>query len=113
MNSFLQISRNSLCVFGLLGLAACAHTSASRVDTTDAVKLDKKLVRESVIFEADAKNGAVVPEISAPRLRAVWIPERTENDRLVEAHREWILDGDVTILGIPHSQPKSIGVKKK
>lgn len=85
----------------------CAHVQPQEVAARDAAKLDRKLVRDAVVFEDGAKDGAVVPEISSPQLRAIMIPERVENNRLIEAHREWVLDGDVAILGIPHSTVRS------
>lgn len=91
-------------------LASCSHSRPSEsVPPEEAAKLNRKLVRESVVFESGAKDGAVVPEISAPQLRAVLVPERIENNRLIESHREWVLEGDVSLLGIPSEK----GVKKK
>jgi hypothetical protein len=87
-----------------IGLMGCAHTPAATVPQAEAAKLDRNLVRDAVVFESGAKDGAVIPEISAPRLRAVWIPERVENNRLIEAHREWLLEGNVSILGITPSK---------
>lgn len=81
--------------------AGCAHSKMSSVSEAEAAKLDRKLVRDSVVYESGTKDGAVVPEISAPGLRAVWVEERREGNRLIEGHREWVLEGDVMILGIP------------
>lgn len=86
-------------LFGIV--SGCAHKSIDKVSPDDAAKLDQNLVRDAVVFEPGTKDGAVVPEISAPRLRAIWIGERIEGNRLIEAHREWILEGDITLLGIP------------
>ena len=93
--------------------AGCAHGSASGVAPEDAAKLDRKLVRDAVVFDPGTKDGAVVPEISAPSLRAMMVPEHVENNRLVEKHREWVLEGDVAILGIPNIQSKQNGSSHK
>ncbi|MCM0606261.1 MAG: hypothetical protein KA715_09235 [Xanthomonadaceae bacterium] len=91
--------------FCALAFTGCAHTRSQEVVPPDeAARLSRQLVRESVVFETGAKAGAVVPEISAPQLRAVMIPEKIENNRLIEAHREWILEGDVSLLGIPQEK---------
>lgn len=87
----------------ILAASACAHKE-QKVDPKDAVRIDPKLTRESVVFEPGSERGAVVPDISAPRLRAIWVEERIENGRLIEAHREWQLEGDVVILGTPLTQ---------
>lgn len=89
--------------------ASCAHNRPSDVSPEEAARFDRNLVRETVVFEANTKSGATVPDVSSPQLRAVWIPERVEGNRLIEAHREWILEGDVSILGIP----KQSGAKSK
>ena len=83
MNKFIQIS--SLIV--AISLVGCAHTPTSEVAPEDAAKLDRKLVKDSVVFEDGTKDGAVVPEISSPRLRAVLMPERVENNRFVSSCR--------------------------
>lgn len=90
----------------LIGVAGCAHNKVEPVSEADAARLDRTLVKDTVVYEGSAKDGAVVPDVSAPRLRAIWVPERQENGRLIEAHREWLLEGDVVILGIPKSQKK-------
>ena len=98
--------------FKILGLAmtmalvGCAHKHVNPVSEDEAARIDRTLVKEAVVYEPGSKDGAVVPDISAPRLRATWVPERQENGRLIEAHREWALEGDVTILGIPKSLRK-------
>lgn len=92
-------------------MGACAH-GEKKVDPKDAARLDPKLVRETVVYEPGAEAGAVVPEISAPRLRAIWVPEKVENGHLTEAHREWQMEGDVVILGTPQRRPKSAGTMK-
>ena len=84
---------------GLCG--ACASARPKDVSPDQAAKLDRQLIRDAVVFEPGTKDGAIVPEISAPRLRAILVPDTRIGNRLVEKHREWILDGDVSILGIP------------
>ena len=103
-----------LSVLLTVSVFGCAHSKPvdEEVSPSDAAKFNRKLVRESVVFESGAKEGAVVPEVSAPRLRAMIVPERVENNRLIERHREWILDGEVTLLGIPDEKPP-IGGKHK
>ncbi len=97
LNTFLAVAL-------VISAIGCAHNSSFETDENKALKFDRKLVREAVVFENGTQNGAVVPEISAPRLRALWIPEKKENGRLIEAHREWLLEGDVSILGIPKAE---------
>lgn len=102
--------RNKFIIFATIGLLACfgcAGKPVAAVAEGDAARIDRTLVRETVVYESGAKDGAVVPDVSAPRLRAIWVPERQENGRLIEAHREWTLEGDVAILGIPKTQRKS------
>ena len=84
-----------------IALSACAHTKPDGVAAGDASRVDRGLVRDSVIFEPGTKDGAIVPDVSAPRLRAMLVPEHVENGRLIEKHREWQLEGDVQILGTP------------
>ena len=98
-HSFLFVSLLTCC------MVSCAHREA-KVDPKDAARLEPQLVRETVVYGPGSEQGAVVPEISAPRLKAEWISERVENGRLIEAHREWLLEGDVVILGMP-SAPAS------
>ena len=93
-HSFVIVSVLSLCA------ASCAHRE-TKVEPKDAARLEPQLVRETVVYGPGAERGAVVPEISAPRLKAEWVGEKVENGRLVEAHREWVLEGDVVILGTP------------
>lgn len=94
--------RNQLGLALLMICSACAHTKVDTVSPEDAARLDRKLVKRSVIFEPGAEEGATVPDISAPLLRAVIVPEHLEGtNRLVERHREWILEGDVSLIGIP------------
>ncbi len=96
-------------------LASCAHNKPTdeTISPENAAKFNRKLVRESVVFEDGARDGAVVPNVSAPRLRAVIVPEHIENNRLSEKHREWILEGDVSLLGIPNEKPIQNGGKRK
>ena len=35
------------------------------------------------------------------------VEEKIEGNRLIERHREWILEGDVSLLGIPANQRKA------
>ena len=94
-------------------LSSCSHGQNSNdVSPEQAAKIDRKLVRDAVVFEQGTKDGAIVPELSAPRLRAVWVAEKVENNRLIEAHREWILEGEINILGIP-SVPTENKKRKK
>ena len=95
-------------------MVSCAHREA-KVDPKDAARLEPQLVRETVVYGPGSEQGAVVPDISAPRLKAEWISERVENGRLIEAHREWVLEGDVIILGsppVPASGARSKGVRQ-
>lgn len=87
-----------------LAVSACAHSKPDTVPENEAVRIDRKLVREAVVFEPGTKDGAVVPDLSAPRIRAILVPEHVENGRLVEKHREWQLEGDVLILGTPQAK---------
>lgn len=96
-----------------LFLMGCAHLRNASETAMEAARLDPVLVRETVVFESGTKDGAIVPEISAPRLRAVWVPERLEGNRLIEAHREWFLEGDVTILGIPRAAKSGAARKQE
>lgn len=87
----------------------CASAPSKDVPPDKELKLDRELVRNAVIYDPGTKNGAVVPEVSAPRLHAIYVPETRNGNRIDEAHRAWVLEGDVTILGIPS---KGSGVKK-
>ncbi len=104
-------SHRFLCGFSAVFLvalgSACAHQKVENASPEEASRIDRKLVKESVVFEPGAKDGASIPDVSAPRLRAIWVEERIEGNRLIEAHREWLLEGDVTLLGIPRSQKKA------
>jgi hypothetical protein len=79
----------------------CSHGRAVRPDGESPSRLGPDVMREAVVFEAGTKDGAVVPEISAPSLHAVIVEEKIEGNRLIERHREWILEGEVQLLGIP------------
>lgn len=81
--------------------AGCASSKPKEVTPDQAAKLDRKLVKDAVVYEPGTEQGAIVPEISAPRLHAILVREHIENNRLIETHREWELEGDVSILGIP------------
>ncbi len=102
MNHFIKIS----VVTTTMSFIGCAHNPMNLVPAEEAARIDRALVKETVVYESGAKDGAIVPDLSAPRLRATWVPEHQENGRLIEAHREWALEGDVTILGIPKSLRK-------
>jgi hypothetical protein len=104
MSSKIAIIIMTASAVAAFGGTGCATSKPKEVMPDQAAKLDRQLVKEAVLYEPGTEKGAVVPEISAPRLHAVFIPERVENNRLVEAHREWILEGDVSILGIPKSK---------
>ena len=103
MRNFIKISVVAISMVSV----GCAHKQVNQVSEEDAARIDRTLVKETVVYEPGSKDGAVVPDVSAPRLRAVWVAERQENGRLIEAHREWILEGDVAILGIPKAARKS------
>jgi len=92
----------------LVMTVGCAHESAIEKEEKEASRFNRKLVKEAVVFEPGTESNAVVPDVSAPRLRAIWVPEKIDNGKLIEAHREWLLEGDVSILGIP----KQEGAKK-
>lgn len=85
----------------VLGVSGCAHKAPVPVSEEEAARLNRSLVREAVVFEPGSEQGAIVPDVSSPRLRAKWIEERRENNHLIEAHREWFLEGDVVLLAIP------------
>ena len=89
-----------------LGLAGCAHQQVDTVPADKASRLDRQLVRDTIVYDPGSKGGAVAPDVSAPRLHALWVEERIEGNRLIEAHREWLLEGDVALLGIPASKVK-------
>lgn len=84
-----------------LSLMSCAHSKVETVDPNEASRIDRKLVRDAVVFETGSRDGAVVPEISAPQLRAIIVEEHIDGNRLVERHREWVLEGESVLLGIP------------
>lgn len=65
------------------------------------MKLGSEIVQGAVTFEPGAEVGAVVPEVSAPRPRGIMVEEKIEGNRLIERHREWLIDGEVQLLGIP------------
>jgi len=79
----------------------CAHAPVNNVSPDEAARINRKLVRNAVSFGPGAEVGAVVPDVSAPCLRAEVVPETVSSNRLVEKHREWVLDCDVRLLGIP------------
>jgi hypothetical protein len=95
--------RTFVSILTTIALAGCAHKE-QKVDPKDAARIDPRLTQETVVYEPGSERGAVVPDISAPRLRAIWVDERIENGRLIEAHREWQLEGDVVILGTSKPQ---------
>ena len=107
MSYFSKIFAFIFCVAVMPLTVGCSHSQTRPVSEDEAVRLDRTLVKDSVVYEVGAKDGAVVPDISAPRLRAIMVPEHQENGRLIEAHREWALEGDVAILGTPKPQRKS------
>ena len=93
-----QLGRRLVLV--VMMLLGCSHQAVKNGNEKRA-KLGEDVVQDAVIFEAGTKEGAVVPEISAPRLRAVIVEEKIEGNRLIERHREWIMEGEVQLLGIP------------
>lgn len=99
---------------GLVLLSGCAHKSVDSVGTPDAARIDRKLVRSAVVFDPGAEDDAVVPDVSSPRIRAVIIPEHIDDNgtRLVERHREWLLDGSVVLLGTPSVAKKQSVAKE-
>ncbi len=82
-------------------VSACAQGRAAGEKPEASLKLSPEVVQGAVTFEPGTKDGAVVPEISAPRLRAIWVPEKVDGNRLIEAHREWEMQGEPQLLGIP------------
>lgn len=97
-------------IFAAIGsmfiLVGCAHKNPNTVSSQDAARLNRELVSQSVVFESGTETGAVVPDLSSPRLTAKWIEAYQEGNLYHEAHRAWILDGDVRILGIPKEKRK-------
>ena len=59
-------------------LSACAQGRVAGEKHGSDVKLGQDVVQGAVIFESGAKDGAVVPEISSPRLRAIMVEEKIE-----------------------------------
>ena len=101
----MKIQKHFLWLMPLI-FTSCAHALPSPVLPSDAARIDRHLVRDTVVYEPGAKDGAVIPDVSAPQLRAVMVEERIEGNRLIERHREWILEGDVSLLGIPQLRGK-------
>jgi hypothetical protein len=91
-------------VVGLFG--ACAHQNVESVTPEQAVRIDRKLVREAVTFGPGAADGAVIPEVSSPCLHAEMVTEHKEaGGRVwVEKVRKWTLQCDAQILGVPSSK---------
>lgn len=87
-------------------LSGCAQGRAAGEKQGDSIKLSPEVVQGAVTFEPGTKDGAVVPEISSPRLRAIWVPEKIEGNRLIESHREWEMIGEPQLLGIPKDAKK-------
>jgi hypothetical protein len=81
-------------------MVGCAHTPPGNVSPDEAARLNRKLVRNAVSFGPGAEDGAVVPEVSSPCLHADIVDEKIEGNKLIEKHREWMLDCDVRLLGI-------------
>ncbi len=115
MNEVVKIKygiRGMWIVLGI-GLSACAHTEPNgAVPINEAARLERVLIRNSVTFDPGTEQGAVVPDVSAPSLHAVWVEEHREGNRLIEGHREWLLDGQIVLLGIPKSAPNKKGDPK-
>lgn len=97
----------------LILLSGCAHKAADPVSSSDAARIDRKLVRDAVVFEPGTEDGATIPEVSSPRIRAILVPEHIDDNgtRLVESHREWLLDGSVVLLGTPSASKKQSTAK--
>jgi hypothetical protein len=87
-------------------ITGCSHGRVAIEADAHSVRLGPDVVQGAVIFEPGTKVGAVVPEISAPHLRAIWVAEKVEGTRLIEAHREWQMEGEAQILGIPKETKK-------
>lgn len=91
-------------------LSACSHgstVSGGREGDANHPTLAPEIVQDAVVFEPGTKDGATVPELSSPSLWAVMVEEKIEGNRLIEKHREWILQGEVQLLGIPKSAAKA------
>ncbi len=111
--SIKNIVLNGIMMVLLVGMGGCAHLPSDQsVPPSEAARLDRSLVRNAVTFDPGTELGAVVPDVSAPSLHAIWVDEHREGNRLVEAHREWLLDGQVLLLGIPKPTPKKRGERK-
>jgi hypothetical protein len=93
-------------------LSGCAQGRAAGEKQGSDIKLGPEVIQGAVTFEPGTKDGAIVPEISSPRLRAIMVEEKIEGNRLVERHREWILDGEAQLLGIPHELKGAKETKK-
>lgn len=96
--------RSSILIL-LVGISSgCAHKAPVSISEQEAARLDRNLVREAVVFEPGAETNAIVPDVSAPRLRAVFVKGHREGtNRYTESRREWLFEGDVVLLGIPDS----------
>ena len=89
----------------------CASKPADSVSADQAARINRKLVKNAVSFGPGAEDNAVVPDVSSPCLHAEIVPEKIEGNKLIEKHREWALDCDVRLLGIPVEKTK-VGSKQ-
>ena len=85
----------------VLFMTGCAHGGVAKEKPGVEIQLGPEVVQGAVTFEPGTQDGAIVPEVSAPRLRAIRVEEKIEGNRLIERHREWVLDGEPRLLGIP------------
>lgn len=97
----MMMNRTLLCLMIAVGAGACAAPAVNDATPEQAARIDRKLVRNAVVFGPGAEDGAVVPDISTPCLRAVIVDEERTPKKIVEKHREWYLECDVSLLGIP------------
>ena len=87
-------------------ITGCVHHATENTSAAEAVRLNPRYVRNAVVYDTGAEEGAVVPELASPQLHAIMVEEHIENGRLIERHREWAVEGDVSILGIPKPSPR-------
>ena len=103
-----DVFRVSTVVFMFVLFGGCAHKTVDGVSPDQAVRIDRKLVREAVTFGPGAEDGAVIPDVSSPCLHAEIVSEHKEDSGRVwvEKVRKWTLQCDAQILGIPSSSRK-------
>ena len=103
-----RLFMNSVVVISLVSFGGCAHKTVDAVSSDQAARIDRKFIKDSVTYGPGAEDGAVIPEVSSPCLHAEVVPEHLESGGhvLVEKHRQWHLQCDSQILGIPVSRRK-------